>query len=410
MAEDPKRDAVTAAHLRESQRSLILMFRSKGFPVAWVNRNAIDLLAQANVEYMEWLERHEPEQSPVGWLVTCAYRRGLNLLTSQGRGPGSTSIDAVFGLADESTPTPEQQALDDDRQRRLRKALGCLPQRERKLLSLVYFEDCSVREAGRRLGWRKSAADRHHRDALERLRALVDPSLLSPASLGLAAWVALQGDGSRRWAAVARAPLSHAQEGAVAALEGARSIGHRLGETARKLIPLTDPAALAAFGGVGRVAGACGAAALAMACALLVVGGGSGDDASHRLPPAPLPEITTASEPSRPAPSPAPVARAVKRPAAKESTPPRVDRSIPPPGAARAERESGAGEAVEVHQATHQNVEEEFGIEEESSPAVEPTPPPAPPPEEPKTVAPPARTAGKAPPASGAQVESEFGL
>ncbi len=154
MAEDPKRDAVTAAHLRESQRSLILMFRSKGFPVAWVNRNAIDLLAQANVEYMEWLERHEPEQSPVGWLVTCAYRRGLNLLTSQGRGPGSTSIDAVFGLADESTPTPEQQALDDDRQRRLRKALGCLPQRERKLLSLVYFEDCSVREAGRRLGWR----------------------------------------------------------------------------------------------------------------------------------------------------------------------------------------------------------------------------------------------------------------
>ena len=137
MAVDAKRDPVTGAHMREAERSLIRIFRGKGFPVAWVNRNAIDLLAQANLEYIEWLGRHEPEESPVGWLVTCAYRRGQNLLSSQVRRPRSTSIDAVFSLADDSTPTPEKQAIDDDRQQRLRKAMSHLPQRERKLLQVV---------------------------------------------------------------------------------------------------------------------------------------------------------------------------------------------------------------------------------------------------------------------------------
>lgn len=399
-------DAVTGAHLREAQRALIGMFRSKGFPVAWVNRNVVDLLAQASLEYTEWLEGHEPAESPVGWLVTCAYRRGLNLLTSQNRRPRSTSIDAVFHLADESTPTPEQQALDDDRQERLRAALDCLPQRERKLLSFVYFEDCSVREAGRRLGWRKSAADRHHQAALERLSVVVDRSLLSPAGLGLAAWVAAHGDGSRFWGAARRGPLASVRDGTAAAAEAAVSAGRRLAEAVRRLSPFGDTVSAAAAGGAGRALGACGAAVVAAACALAV--GTAIPEPSAQRSPAPSPARTTNQRSlSAAAPEPAQTEPHRKQTAPRRSPKERVARSKPPAAVPdSAARQDGSAETVALDQATHQQVEEEFGLEGDSGSSPAPTLSPSA--EEPSP--PPARTGGSAPPASPAAVESEFGL
>jgi RNA polymerase sigma factor (sigma-70 family) len=381
------------------------MFRSKGFPLAWVNRNVVDLLAQASLEYAEWLGNHESAESPVGWLVTCAYRRGLNLLSSQNRRPPSTSIDAVFHLADESTPTPEQQALADDRQERLRAALDCLPQRERKLLALVYFEDCSVREAGRRLGWRKSAADRHHQAALERLSAMVDRSLLSPAGLGLAAWVAVRGDGSRFLGMARRGPLASARDGTAAAVEATASCARRFAEAARRLIPFGDAASAAAAGGAGRALGACGAAVVAAVCALAV--STAIPEPSAQRSSAPPPETPTIHRsPSAEASEPAQTEPHHKQLASNRSRKERVARSKPPAGAPEsAQRQGGPAETVALDGATHQQVEEEFGIEGGSGSS--PAPTPSPPAEEPS---PPARTGGSAPPASPAAVESEFGL
>jgi len=94
--------------------------------------------------------------------------------------PQTTSLEKVFHLADESMPTPDEEAIDHDRQVRVVEAMRELPERERKLLALVYFDNKSIREAGRRLGWGKSSSDRHHRAALDRLHELLDRSLLSP--------------------------------------------------------------------------------------------------------------------------------------------------------------------------------------------------------------------------------------
>ncbi len=408
-----KREPVSGAHLREAERALIGMLRNKGFPVAWVNHNAVDLLAQANLEYIEWLKRHEPEANPVGWLVTCAYRRGLNLLTSQGRRGGASSIEDAVDLADESSPSPEQAALDDDRQRRLRGALSHLPARERRLLSLVYFEDCSIREAGRRLGWRKSAADRHHQAALERLRALVDPSLLSPAGLGLASWVVDRSEGSRLWGATARVPVDLVSERASAAGEAMRSGGRRLGELARRLVPFGDSVTLATSGGAGRVLGACGAAAIAAGCALLV-GEVASEKAPHRDAAPPAPSVRTTAPLAEPTPAPrtrtsasAPVHTAPSQQRAAH-----VERSSIPEGArATAERRGETrGAAATPAPATPQQVEEEFGIEHEAAPTPEAAPPPTSTAARPEAVSPSHNTTPNAPPASGAQVESEFGL
>jgi RNA polymerase sigma factor (sigma-70 family) len=239
------KQGVTGAQMREAERGLNLMLRAK-FPRAWINEHAAEVLGQANVEYQEWLKANRPARNPVGWLLTCAYRRALNLRDSEIRKPTPASLDTVFHVADETTPTPEQQALDHDRQKRLREALSHLPDKEVKLLSLVYFEDHSIREAGRKLGWEKSAADRHHGTALEKLRALVgdDRSLLSPATLGLAAYLASRGRVSRLIDAVRRSVV----------------------ELARTLPPFSDAGTAAANSGVGRAVGVCGAGIVAAVC------------------------------------------------------------------------------------------------------------------------------------------------
>lgn len=382
--EGSRGEAVTGAQLREAERGFIGILRSKGFPGAWVDHNALDLLAQASSEYAAWLKTHEPEENPVGWLITCAYRRALNLLESQRRRPPTSSVDAALAIADERAPTPEQEVLDDERQGRLRRAMDCLPAKDRRLISLVYFEGCTVREAGRRLGWRKSAADRHHQAALDRLRAIVgeDRSLLSPASLGLAAWIAAdRGHGLLR----------------------------RLGESLRRLVPFLEPGSAIASGG-GRLVAACGAGLAAAFCGLAATGvhpALPGADKSSSPPPAHHRIAGPASE----AP-PEAVVVAPPDPAGGEEAEGHRSSSV----GAKAHRASGASRPAAAQPASRpeppassEPVVEEFGIEGGSSgePATEEqvsTPAPAPTPQAPTRSAPPAR------PASGKQVDEEFGL
>jgi len=76
----------------------------------------------------------------------------------------------LFQLPDESTQTPEQEVLDKELRSRLAEAINHLPARDRALLKLICSEGLSIREAGRRLGWEKSSADRHYHAALDRMR------------------------------------------------------------------------------------------------------------------------------------------------------------------------------------------------------------------------------------------------
>lgn len=116
------------------------------------------------------------EDDTVGLLVVIAYRRAVNMLQAQLTKP-TAPIETVFHLADESTPSPEEETVRHDLQERVSKAMSHLPEQERMLLILCYYDSMSIREAGRQVGWGKSAADRHHRAALEKLKALLDPSL-----------------------------------------------------------------------------------------------------------------------------------------------------------------------------------------------------------------------------------------
>jgi len=147
---------VSGRELRAAEEGFLRLLRCKRFSAAWIEENAADLFAQAQKEYAERLAAGRPADNPVGWLIVCAWQRAKNLLDSRRRRPHTASIEAEVDLADTSTPTPEQQVLDQDRVERLRKAMGYLIEEERRLLELSYFEGMSVREAGRELGWSKS--------------------------------------------------------------------------------------------------------------------------------------------------------------------------------------------------------------------------------------------------------------
>jgi hypothetical protein len=276
------------------------------------------------------------------------------------------------------------------------------------LLALVYFEDNSIREAGRKLGWQKSAADRHHNQAMEKLRALVgdDRSLFSPATLGLAAYLACRDGGFSR---VLDAALTPAREviaiGAELASVGAR----RLADLARSLPPFSDAGTAMASGGVGRAAGVCGAGIVALVCvgaASVVVPGLN----SAQRPVKPRDSLQTEGLARHPT-TVAPAAATTEFPAPDLPTPEPVERTESPKPKAVKSQSAKRARPQQAPQATPKQTESEFGIESGSGSTSEPAPAPAP--ESvlrPSTPSPPSSPSPEPSKPSSSSTRSEFGL
>jgi RNA polymerase sigma factor (sigma-70 family) len=390
--------ALTPAQLREAERGLRQILARK-FSARWIANNHRDLLAQANAEYVEWLEDNEPARNPVGWILNCAYWRAQNLLDAETRRPRPAPLDSVFHVPDESTPDPEQQVLERDRTHRLAEALSRLPEKEQRLLALVYYDGHSIREAGRKLGWRKSAADRHHAAAMEKMFALVgDRKLLSPALLGVFAREEISGQGTLAgfwnvlatpvrgaWAAVTETAELTVQRGAI--------------EVGQRIAPFTDAAAgTTATSGASRALAQCAAAAGIAVCGALAA------------PPieSGVDELFIRADPTRS--RPARSSAAPREPAPSSSTSASESSAAPASGPVRA-REGGQ----EPRQAERRRKDRPrpTRLRRATAPPVAPAPvepPPEPPPAEIEEESAPPPAPAEPPPATGGQASQEFGL
>lgn len=87
---------------------------------------------------------------------------------------GEIGLDQI--VADRNQPDPDAALLDHEMAERLRAALESLPQRERLVLSLTYFENLSGQEIAEILGVSESRVSQIKRRALATLR---DSSLLA---------------------------------------------------------------------------------------------------------------------------------------------------------------------------------------------------------------------------------------
>jgi hypothetical protein len=114
--------------------------------------------------------------------------------------PQTVSTDRIGEIAAETTPAPEEDFLSEDRHRKVREAVEHLPEYQRELLHLSYFEGDSIREAARKLGWTASKAQRAHEAAQRRLHKLlgVETSEELEIAAGLAAFLTLGPDGCSR--------------------------------------------------------------------------------------------------------------------------------------------------------------------------------------------------------------------
>jgi len=85
-----------------------------------------------------------------------------------------TSLEAAASATDERLPPPDQQLQHLHLQARARRSIEKLPEKERRLLLLHYFDDKNLEAAGAELGLSKSWASRLHARAVDRLRKLLD--------------------------------------------------------------------------------------------------------------------------------------------------------------------------------------------------------------------------------------------
>jgi RNA polymerase sigma factor for flagellar operon FliA len=81
-----------------------------------------------------------------------------------------TSIEAASKVADERLPAPDAELETGQMGERVRQAVKALPEKERRLMELYYFEDKNLEEAGAVLGLSKSWACRLHARAVGLLR------------------------------------------------------------------------------------------------------------------------------------------------------------------------------------------------------------------------------------------------
>jgi RNA polymerase sigma factor for flagellar operon FliA len=85
-----------------------------------------------------------------------------------------TSLEAAASVTDERLPPPDQQLERLHLQARARRALQKLPEKERRLLQLHYFEDKNLEVASAEMGMSKSWGSRLHARAVDRLRKVLE--------------------------------------------------------------------------------------------------------------------------------------------------------------------------------------------------------------------------------------------
>jgi RNA polymerase sigma factor for flagellar operon FliA len=88
-----------------------------------------------------------------------------------------TTLEAATNVADETFAAPDA-GIDPGRLgKRVREAITTLPEKERRLMEMYYFEEKTLEEAGGSMGLSKSWACRLHARAIELLRAAMADAL-----------------------------------------------------------------------------------------------------------------------------------------------------------------------------------------------------------------------------------------
>lgn len=132
--------------------------------------DAADVVASVWVKLVEQRHRLAAVRDPQAWLLTVARRVAVDLLRRRRRRPSEPLDAAALVLATE--PSPDRQ-LDAQRASAL---LATLPAKQREVVYLKHFAECTFTEIGAILGVSRFTAASRYRLAIRRLRRLMEVS------------------------------------------------------------------------------------------------------------------------------------------------------------------------------------------------------------------------------------------
>jgi RNA polymerase sigma factor for flagellar operon FliA len=118
----------------------------------------------------------------------------INTIEATSAASGGDSADAHLppGCVPGATPLPDERYVVVERRARLREAMARLQPRDRKLLSLYYFNDATMKQIGQALGVNESRISQLHARALTRLKDALLATGYTDGASRLAALVDLQ--------------------------------------------------------------------------------------------------------------------------------------------------------------------------------------------------------------------------
>lgn len=157
------------ADIDVARRGFRRRLQARGFSWQFFENRGEDAFGQALLEYSRALAKGVDVHAPRAWVIHCAWRRAQNALDREKREPPTVSDEDAAPLRSED-PGPEDWLIAEVSRGKFANAVRYLPSHEQELIERIYVDGMSCREAGRALGWGKSAADRHHQAALARLR------------------------------------------------------------------------------------------------------------------------------------------------------------------------------------------------------------------------------------------------
>jgi RNA polymerase sigma-70 factor (ECF subfamily) len=138
-----------------------------------------ELVQEVFVEAYLSLPKYRRTGVPMGnWLACIATRVGYRFWKQEGKRRGQRSLEnvdaAAAPAADDATAAAQL----------LHEILAALPPADRLVLTLMYFEECSVKEVARRAGWTAAGTKMRAMRARGRLRKMIEERQLTEELLG----------------------------------------------------------------------------------------------------------------------------------------------------------------------------------------------------------------------------------
>jgi len=139
----------------------------------WVLRSvedANDITQIVFLKVAEQLDDYDPQYKFFSWIYRIAVNESLNLLRRNRR---EEALDDDVDLPGSEHNNPETQFGDAEVSRRIRSAMMSLPTKDRIVLSLRHFSECSYQEIGQILELDEKTVKSRLFEARQRLRTML---------------------------------------------------------------------------------------------------------------------------------------------------------------------------------------------------------------------------------------------